>query len=188
MGNIRTRSLAGKIAEMSSVRSDRGVLVTGATGLLGSHLAEKLIAQGYLVRALVRQSGDTGFLKGLGVEIERGDLTDPTICDRAVRDVSLVFHCAAKVGDWGSWKEFQVGGARGHAHACRGGRTRRGRAVRAHQLDKRLRSSAGSNNPDRRDGSAGTECLGPGSLHPQQDRVRAAALGHGRFRPPSLSR
>ncbi len=110
MGNIRTRSLAGKIAEMSSVRSDRGVLVTGATGLLGSHLADKLIAQGFRVRALVRPSGDTGFLEGLGVEIEHGDLTDPTICERAVRDVSLVFHCAAKVGDWGSWKEFRVGG------------------------------------------------------------------------------
>ncbi len=95
---------------MSSVSSGRGVLVTGATGLLGSHLVEKLIDQGYRVRALVRQSGETGFLEGLGVEIERGDLTDPRVCDRAVRDVSLVFHCAAKVGDWGSWKEFQVSG------------------------------------------------------------------------------
>ncbi|MGA8349775.1 MAG: NAD-dependent epimerase/dehydratase family protein, partial [Isosphaeraceae bacterium] len=95
---------------MSSVSSGRGVLVTGATGLLGSHLVEKLIGQGYRVRALVRQSGETGFLEGLGVEIERGDLTDPRVCDRAVRDVSWVFHCAAKVGDWGSWKEFQVAG------------------------------------------------------------------------------
>ena len=52
---------------MSSVSSGRGVLVTGATGLLGSHIAEKLTAQGYRVRALVRPSGDTGFLEGLGV-------------------------------------------------------------------------------------------------------------------------
>ena len=95
---------------MSSVSSGCGVLVTGATGLLGSHLADKLIAQGYRVRALVRQSSDTGFLRRLGVEIERGDLTEPRVCDRAARDISLVFHCAAKVGDWGSWKEFQVGG------------------------------------------------------------------------------
>jgi 2-alkyl-3-oxoalkanoate reductase len=100
----------GRLKHMSSVSSGRSVLVTGATGLLGSHLAEKLTDQGYRVRALVRSSSDTGFLEGLGVAIQRGDLTDPTVCDRAVRDVSLVFHCAAKVGDWGSWKEFQAGG------------------------------------------------------------------------------
>jgi nucleoside-diphosphate-sugar epimerase len=95
---------------MNSVGSGRGVLVTGATGLLGSHIAEKLTAQGYRVRAVVRPSGDTGFLEPLGVQIQRGDLSDRAICDRAVRDVSLVFHCAAKVGDWGSRKEFRVGG------------------------------------------------------------------------------
>ena len=94
---------------MSSSTAGSRVLVTGATGLLGSHIAEKLIAQGYRVRALVRPGSRTGFLEGLGVEIQRGDLTDPTACDRAVDDVSLVFHCAAKVGDWGSWREFQVG-------------------------------------------------------------------------------
>ena len=84
--------------------------MTGATGLLGSHLAEKLTAQGYQVKALIRPASDTSVLERLGVAIERGDLTDPAACDQAVRDASLVFHCAAKVGDWGSWKEFQVGG------------------------------------------------------------------------------
>ncbi len=93
---------------MSFDKSDRQVLVTGATGLLGSHIAEKLVDRGYRVRALVRPRSRTGFLEGLGVEIQRGDLTDPTACERALSDVSLVFHCAAKVGDWGSWREFQV--------------------------------------------------------------------------------
>ncbi len=95
---------------MCSVDSSRGVLVTGATGLLGSHIAEKLTAQGYRVRALVRPSSDTGFLEGLGVQLQRGNLTDPAVCDRAVRGISLVFHCAAKVGDWGSRNEFRAGG------------------------------------------------------------------------------
>ena len=95
---------------MCSVGSGRGVLVTGATGLLGSHIAEKLTAQGYRVRALVRPSSEAGFLEGLGVELQRGTLTDPVICDRAVRGASLVFHCAAKVGDWGSRNEFRAGG------------------------------------------------------------------------------
>ena len=39
----------------------------------------------------------------------RGDLTDPAACAAAASDVALVFHCAAKVGDWGRWREFQTG-------------------------------------------------------------------------------
>ena len=58
------------------------VLVTGATGLLGSHLAERLDAEGDHVRALVRPESRTDFLDALGVEIVRGDLTDPA-CVRA---------------------------------------------------------------------------------------------------------
>jgi nucleoside-diphosphate-sugar epimerase len=85
------------------------VLVTGATGLLGSHLVERLVARGHRVRSLVRASSRTDFLESRGVEIVRGDLTSPAVCDRALRDTSLVFHCAAKVGDWGSWREFQHG-------------------------------------------------------------------------------
>ena len=84
-------------------------LVTGATGLLGSHLVERLRAQGDHVRALVRAESRTDFLDALGVEIVRGDLTDPTSCAAATAGTDLVFHCAAKVGDWGRWREFQTG-------------------------------------------------------------------------------
>ncbi|MFO0891909.1 MAG: NAD-dependent epimerase/dehydratase family protein [Isosphaeraceae bacterium] len=94
---------------MSNAGKGVRVLVTGATGLLGSHIAEKLVAQGHPVRALVRSAGRTAFLEGLGVEILRGDLTSPADCERALDGCALVFHCAAKVGDWGAWKEFQVG-------------------------------------------------------------------------------
>ncbi len=94
---------------MNSAGSARRVLVTGASGLLGSHIAERLAGQGHSVVALVRQESRTEFLASLGVKIVRGDLTDPAACDRALSGVSWVFHCAAKVGDWGSWNEFQVG-------------------------------------------------------------------------------
>jgi 2-alkyl-3-oxoalkanoate reductase len=82
-------------------------LVTGATGLLGSHIAERLIARGDHVKALVRPGGDARFLESLGVELIRGDLTERLSCVRAVRGVEVVYHSAAKVGDWGPWKEFQ---------------------------------------------------------------------------------
>jgi nucleoside-diphosphate-sugar epimerase len=84
-------------------------LVTGATGLLGSHVAERLRARGERVRALVRPGSDTQFLEGLDLEIVRGDLTDPSACARAVAGARRVFHCAAKVGDWGRWRDFQAG-------------------------------------------------------------------------------
>jgi nucleoside-diphosphate-sugar epimerase len=94
---------------MSVASFGDSVLVTGATGLLGSHLAQRLIARGDRVRALVRPGSPTGFLDALGTEIVRGDLTDPECCHAAVAGVARVFHCAAKVGDWGRWHEFQTG-------------------------------------------------------------------------------
>jgi nucleoside-diphosphate-sugar epimerase len=94
---------------MSCATRGEKVLVTGATGLLGSHLAERLVVEGDRVRALVRAGSRTDFLDTLGVEVVRGDLTEPTACAAAVADVARIFHCAAKVGDWGRWREFQTG-------------------------------------------------------------------------------
>jgi len=94
---------------MGSATSGDQVLVTGATGLLGSHLVERLVVQGERVRVLVRPGSRTEFLDALGVEVVRGDLTDPAACAAAAANVTLVFHCAAKVGDWGRWREFQTG-------------------------------------------------------------------------------
>jgi nucleoside-diphosphate-sugar epimerase len=58
---------------------------------------------------LVRPGSATTFLEQLGVELVPGDLSDPAACARAVRGVAVVYHAAAKVGDWGRWSEFQVG-------------------------------------------------------------------------------
>jgi len=81
-------------------------LITGATGLLGSHIAEKLVAQGKPVRVLVRPSSDTAFLDTLGVEKVVGDVTDPAGLPAAMDGVETVYHAAARVGDWGPWEEF----------------------------------------------------------------------------------
>lgn len=83
-------------------------LVTGGTGMLGSHIAERLVASGRRVRALVRPGAHTAFLESLGVELIVGDLTDPCSCACAAQDAEIVYHAAAKVGDWGAWNEFQT--------------------------------------------------------------------------------
>jgi len=75
-------------------------LVTGASGFIGSHLAEALAATGDRVRALVRPTADTNRLERLGVELCPGDLTEPASLERAVAGVERVFHCAAVVADW----------------------------------------------------------------------------------------
>jgi nucleoside-diphosphate-sugar epimerase len=82
-------------------------LVTGATGQLGSHIVEQLRAAGESVRVLVRPGRDLAFLQQQGVEIVEGDLRDPKAVGRAVKDVAIVYHCAAKVSDWGPWREFE---------------------------------------------------------------------------------
>ena len=88
---------------------DAITLVTGATGLLGSHITERLRADGRRVRALVRPGSDPRPLESQGVEVVRGDLTDPDACREAVSGVGTIYHTAAKVGDWGTWAEFQAG-------------------------------------------------------------------------------
>ena len=71
------------------------VLVTGATGFAGGHLARLLAARGHHVRALVRDPDRAGDLIRLGVEALVGDLRDPTSVVRGVADVEVVYHVAA---------------------------------------------------------------------------------------------
>jgi len=81
-------------------------LVTGASGLLGSHVVEQLVAAGEPVRALVRPTSNTALLDEWGVEKAVGDITDPDSLREAVKGVRRVYHVAAQVGDWGPWERF----------------------------------------------------------------------------------
>jgi nucleoside-diphosphate-sugar epimerase len=83
--------------------------ITGATGLLGSHIAEQLVQRGERVRALVRASSDPAFLRSLGVELLPGDLQDRESLRRLADGADVVYHCAARVGDWAAWPIFQQG-------------------------------------------------------------------------------
>ncbi len=82
-------------------------LVTGATGCVGSNLAELLVSKGHRVRALVRPGSDTSFLESIGVDLWRGDITDKESLAGAVDGMDIVFHCAAAVSDWESLEELR---------------------------------------------------------------------------------
>ena len=83
------------------------LLVTGASGLVGSHVCEQAREQGLSVRALVRRGSDRRFLDTLGIEIAEGELRSPESLTAAAKGVTHVVHCAARVGDWGPVAEYQ---------------------------------------------------------------------------------
>jgi acetylornithine/succinyldiaminopimelate/putrescine aminotransferase/nucleoside-diphosphate-sugar epimerase len=103
-------------------------LITGATGFIGGHLAERLVDEGLQVRCLSRARSDTSRLEKLGVEIAVGDLTDADSVARAAQDCQYVFHCGALVSDWATTDEIRrvnVDGTRTVVNASIGASVRR---------------------------------------------------------------
>ena len=68
------------------------ILVTGATGFLGSHLFPRLLEAGHQVRCLVREGSRAYALRALGVELVIGDITDPESVPRSLEGVHTVIH------------------------------------------------------------------------------------------------
>lgn len=89
--------------------------LTGATGLVGSHVALQLALHGHSLRALVRPGSDAAALRRLGAELVVGDLLEPHGLVRALSGVDVVLHNAGLVGEWGDWRAFDrlaAGGTR----------------------------------------------------------------------------
>jgi len=97
-------------------------LITGATGFIGSHIAQACIQRGIAVSTIARPSSDASLLESIGATVYRGDLADRAVVDNALDGVKVVVHCAAKVGDWGPVAEYRstnVEALRGLLEACR---------------------------------------------------------------------
>lgn len=79
------------------------VLVTGGDGFIGSHLTERLVQQGYQVKAMVQYNSfnswgwlDSSPIKD-SIEVIAGDIRDSNCCKEALEGVELVFHLAALI-------------------------------------------------------------------------------------------
>jgi GDP-L-fucose synthase len=90
-----------------SVYNGRRVLVTGGSGLIGSHLIEQLLAHGAQVRAVVHTHPLGEFSDR--VQTVKADLTRLDDCVEAIGDVKHVFHLAAFVGGVGRNKAHPAG-------------------------------------------------------------------------------
>jgi dTDP-L-rhamnose 4-epimerase len=82
----------------------RQILITGGAGFIGSHLADSFLNDGYKVRILdnlspqVHTDGKLPSYLNSEVEFIQGDVRDPEVVKKAVRNTDAVYHFAAKVG------------------------------------------------------------------------------------------
>lgn len=79
---------------MSNSSDYKKVLVTGATGFVGSHLVDHLVERGSSVRCLARKSSNLQYLKHPEIELAYGGLDDSTDWDAALADVGAIYHVA----------------------------------------------------------------------------------------------
>ncbi|MFD9219988.1 NAD-dependent epimerase/dehydratase family protein [Streptomyces sp. NPDC060064] len=83
------------------------VLVTGASGFLGSHIVDACVRAGDQVRVLVREESDLSYLRTVaGIEFAYGDLRDAASVRRAMVGIDAVHHSAARVTDRGTRGQF----------------------------------------------------------------------------------
>jgi nucleoside-diphosphate-sugar epimerase len=89
------------------------ILVTGAGGFIGGYLLDKLLGAGHQVRALALDEADGARIQRSEVEVVLGDVRDAASLEGLADGIEAVFHAAARVTDWGPWREFESVTVRG---------------------------------------------------------------------------
>ena len=102
-------------------------LVTGATGLVGSHLVERLLSDGWSVRALTRRPELARGTLPERVELRAGDVLDEASFVAAAAGAHVVFHAAANIivsGGWAAFSATNIEGTRNAVAAAERARAR----------------------------------------------------------------
>jgi nucleoside-diphosphate-sugar epimerase len=81
------------------------ILVTGATGFIGSHLVERLLKSGYEIKATIRKTSNLRWLNDLPIELVDVSLQDKNSLESVVKDVDYIYHVAGLVAAK-SYEEF----------------------------------------------------------------------------------
>lgn len=82
------------------------ILITGATGFIGSHIAEYFCQKGLSVTCFVRKGSNLSNIKDLPVKYKFGDIEDLNSLINAFKGADFVVHSAAQVSDWGGYNRF----------------------------------------------------------------------------------
>ncbi|WP_245909524.1 NAD-dependent epimerase/dehydratase family protein [Sphaerotilus hippei] len=91
-------------------------MVTGGSGFVGSRLIERLITQGWQVRALARSSDAARIVERRGAQAVTGSLDDAASLTNACRGCDVVIHVAAHFKLWGDPAEFERSNVKGTAN------------------------------------------------------------------------
>lgn len=102
---------------VSATLNGKAVLVTGATGFLGSALVRRLVAEGAHVRALARSPRKAEAIREIA-EIVTGDITDAGGVQEAAQGCDYVFHAAAAFRQWEEQQRVNVDGTHNVALAA----------------------------------------------------------------------
>lgn len=82
------------------------VLITGATGFIGSHITNVFCGSGIRVGCLVRENSDISSIRDLPVEFRKGDINNLSSLIEAFKGFDCVIHNAAYARDWGQYEDF----------------------------------------------------------------------------------
>ncbi|MGQ0714905.1 MAG: NAD-dependent epimerase/dehydratase family protein [Gemmatimonadaceae bacterium] len=91
----------------------RTALVTGATGMVGSYIVERLARDGWRVRALARRPAESSWLERFGAEVRAGDILGASALADAAAGCDAIFHAAAAIGPRGDWEPYRLGNVQG---------------------------------------------------------------------------
>jgi len=103
--------------------SGKRALVTGGCGFIGSMMCERLLEEGYEVRATDLETADRSAIEDLDVEFIPADLTTKEDIDNAVEDIDVIFHTAAifsysSLIDWEVFERVNVDGTKNLCQAA----------------------------------------------------------------------
>lgn len=85
---------------------DHTIFLTGATGFIGSHVAECFLQNGENLVCSARTGSNTSFLETLPVTLLEVDLEDEEVVSRSLGSTDFVIHTAGLVNDWSSYNDF----------------------------------------------------------------------------------
>ena len=95
------------------------VIITGASGLTGSHVTEYFAAQGIRPVCLARKKSDAGFRESPDSDLVYGDITDLKSLTRAFEGCGFVIHTAGMVSDWGKYGDFHKANVEGNINVLK---------------------------------------------------------------------